>query len=491
MFALDVWLRFGVYDAGGARVPGLPEWPPEPARVFCALVAGDPDESQWRALRWLEGQGVPEVHCPAANDSTTPEMFVITNETKASSPLRPGRKADKRVKPSSFPDGSRFSIVWPHAEPDEATFDALCRLARLVPYVGRSSAQAVVEARTTSADANWVGPGAQVYEPVDIGLGTADLGVPYPGYCDALESAYRDGRRAWEERRSVEYAVRTDRTPRLETDPVFGPLARLLVLTGNVSAWSVSQTAALTACLRSAVMSRVPDPLPVQLDGHVDGVAHVGFLALPNVGCPRALPAAPLGTLVRSRNEHADGRVMGLALSIPMEMEAADTFRIVDAISKPWDLKLPPTRQGDRVVTVQRQQGVSHQWATRPDRWCRPSRVWATATPVVFDQFPAGRSEELMVAQALIAAGYPPPIRVVAQRAPILPGAASHTISSVMRRARQRPKPFCHAWVEFGVDVVGPVMAGSMRYRGLGLFAPVEAMIGALDAEVSNASDLC
>lgn len=197
--------------------------------------------------------------------------------------------------------------------------------------------------------------------------------------------------------------MRTDGTPRLEPDPVFGPLARLLVLTGNVSAWSVSQTATLTACLRSAVMSRVPDPLPVQLDGHVDGIAHVGFLALPNVGCPRALPAAPLGTLVRSRNEHADGRVMGLALSNPHgdggRRHLSNCRRDQQAVDQ------PPTRQGDRVVTVQRQQGVSHQWATRP--WCRPSRVWATATPVVFDQFPAGRSEELMVAQALIAAGYP------------------------------------------------------------------------------------
>ena len=474
MFVLDVRLRFGAYDAGAARVPGAPEWPPEPSRVFCALVAGGPDEDEWQALKWLEQQGPPEVRCSVSHGSTAPAIFVITNETVASSPLRPGRKADKRTKPSSYPALDRFAIVWPDASADAQALASLQRLARRVPYVGRSSAQATVEARTELDDAEeqW-----RVYVPVDIGVGSVDLGVPYPGYCDELEDAYQHGRRAWEVRRSVEYGERPAEASAEPANETFGPLSKLLILEGDVSAWSISQTGSVTAALRSAVMSRVPDPLPPALDGHTPGIGHVGFLALANVGSPAALDAAPLGLHVYSRNRNADGRLMALALSIPSDMASSDVLAVVHAVSDPWELKLPPGHGGERSVMLQRQIGAPQRWATSAERWIKPSRVWATATPVVFDQFSAGRSEEMMVARALVAAGYPAPCRVVTQRAPILPGAASHTVSSVMRRAGQPTKPFTHAWVEFDVDVIGPVMAGSMRYRGLGLFVPLDATI--------------
>ena len=59
---ITVRLRQGRYDAGGDRFSD-PEWPPHPARVFCALAAscdGD-DDPAWSALRWLEAQPPPEI----------------------------------------------------------------------------------------------------------------------------------------------------------------------------------------------------------------------------------------------------------------------------------------------------------------------------------------------------------------------------------------------------------------------------------------------
>ena len=53
-------LRDGRYDAAGIR-PDEPEWPPHPARLFCALVASAGAAADWAALRWLEEAGPPQV----------------------------------------------------------------------------------------------------------------------------------------------------------------------------------------------------------------------------------------------------------------------------------------------------------------------------------------------------------------------------------------------------------------------------------------------
>ncbi|HET9894954.1 MAG TPA: type I-U CRISPR-associated protein Csb2 [Streptosporangiaceae bacterium] len=58
--SITVRLRGGGYDAGGER-PSEAEWPPHPARVFCALAASARTEAEWEALRWLEQQGSPQV----------------------------------------------------------------------------------------------------------------------------------------------------------------------------------------------------------------------------------------------------------------------------------------------------------------------------------------------------------------------------------------------------------------------------------------------
>ena len=56
--SIIVRLRHGRYDAGGDR-PSEAEWPPHPARVFCALAAAADGDPAWEALRWLEAQPAP------------------------------------------------------------------------------------------------------------------------------------------------------------------------------------------------------------------------------------------------------------------------------------------------------------------------------------------------------------------------------------------------------------------------------------------------
>ncbi len=58
--SIVVRLRHGRYDAAALR-PSVAEWPPHPARLFCALVASAVEPADWSALRWLEAAGEPEV----------------------------------------------------------------------------------------------------------------------------------------------------------------------------------------------------------------------------------------------------------------------------------------------------------------------------------------------------------------------------------------------------------------------------------------------
>lgn len=469
MLAIDVRLRFGTYDAGASGDPRRAEWPPEPSRVFCALVAGDPTDEEWAALEWLEQQGDPLVYSAPPRQHPRAAQFVITNESKAGSPLRPGRTAKERVKTSTVSDSQRFAVVWPEAAASRSTLVALRSLARRVPYVGRSSSQAVVDIdERLDLDERWL-----AHEPSTIAESTVDLGTPYPGYCAALRTLHLSGQRAWQARRCAPYRLARDLEEGESEAAAFGPLWRLLVLRADLRNTDISRAGVMGESLRRALLARIGDPPPAALHGHDSGIRHVGCLSLGNVGTPDSLPE--LGRSLQPSNEHADGSVLALALAMPVEMDDADVAKIVAACQGSWSLNIAGERQRHpQRATVERSVSWAPPYGATPGRWVGPSRLWVTATPVVFDGFGgARRDDSTMVGDAVERAGFPRPSTVWAQRAPMLPGAATCSMSSVLRRAGAVARPFSHAWIEFTEPVVGPVLAGSMRYRGLGLFAPI------------------
>src|ERR1700687_5548915 len=70
------------------RYHGRPEWPPSPARVFQALVAGSargnalPREDR-DALAWLEHRGPPVIAAPAARRGQYFKHFMPNNDFDA------------------------------------------------------------------------------------------------------------------------------------------------------------------------------------------------------------------------------------------------------------------------------------------------------------------------------------------------------------------------------------------------------------------------
>ena len=99
--SIIVRLRHGRYDAASER-PSQAEWPPHPARVFCALVASSADGAAGSALRWLESQPAPEIWAdplPSVYRGKE-EGYVVRNATASKggggSLSWPGRSSGKR-----------------------------------------------------------------------------------------------------------------------------------------------------------------------------------------------------------------------------------------------------------------------------------------------------------------------------------------------------------------------------------------------------------
>jgi CRISPR-associated protein Csb2 len=460
---VTVRLRHGRYEAGGER-PSDPEWPPHPARIFCALVASAEGEADWAALRWLETQPAPQVWADPAEAVPVgrARAYVVENATasKGGSQTWPGRKNGMRSRSFAVPATSSFATVWPRAEPPAGVLARLGALARKVPYVGRSTSPAEVG---VSSDAPSGAGGWVIYEAGRSGdTAQWQLGVPYPGYTDELQAAYRDGRRAWEVARSVPYTARpADGGADGVADPataVAGPFEGLMVwsLERPVVRIGGDQAVMLASALRRAVISRIPDPVPAQISGHgADGRPHVGFLVLPDVG-----------------HGHADGHILGLALAIPRNLAPADLTALVRAVL------MDPLS----TLRLSRDQALGLRYGPdrhglQPARWAAPpggAREWVTATPLMLDgHLRRGRDEASEVARSLTVAGYPAPARVEVSASPLAAGGVWRPRPGTLPAGRPQRR-LVHARVTFAQPVTGPVLAGSMRYLGLGLFLPSE-----------------
>ncbi len=88
MFAIAVELLAGRYTATQFNDRSEPEWPPHPARLYSAMVAAwadsdEPDPAERAALRWLEDQGAPEIHCGEDYRRAVVTHFVPVNDATA------------------------------------------------------------------------------------------------------------------------------------------------------------------------------------------------------------------------------------------------------------------------------------------------------------------------------------------------------------------------------------------------------------------------
>ncbi|QHO91422.1 type I-U CRISPR-associated protein Cas5/Cas6 [Actinomyces sp. 432] len=463
---LDITLLSERYDAGGGEDPRAAEWPPHPARAFAALraVAG---EDELGPLEELERLAPPLIHASptAAVGARHSRGYVVKNvrDNKGGHQTHPGRTSVLRQRTSTLPEDARVQFDWPDGDAlSDGTVADLDRLARRVPYLGRSTSSATLAFSRVGEPTPL--PGLTTYEPT-VGRSPLSIRVPYPGYLDELNALYREDQPAWQAAgprarrfyREVGAAETSDESSEeiSAVDDFDSPYPDLVILRFEELRPSGHLVSIFTEALRRKVMGQTENPLPPALHGHgTPGLPHVAYLGLPFVG-----------------NEHADGQLMALAVSIP-GLEHDERLRILRGI-----LGEDPER--DVVLRVNGfRQSFRLRYApdeTRPftstvERWTLPARTWATATPLVLDRYPKDRDLAAAVAESFVNAGLPEPREVEVSKEPMVYGAVRLRPQELPKRCQGRL--YTHARVTFDRPVRGPILAGAGRYFGVGLFAP-------------------
>ncbi|MYK74526.1 MAG: type I-U CRISPR-associated protein Cas5/Cas6 [Acidimicrobiaceae bacterium] len=232
----------------------------------------------------------------------------------------------------------------------------------------------------------------------------------------------------------------------------------------------------LTRVLRESILKHVPDPLPEGVSGHLANgkpttAPHISFLALPNVA-----------------HEHGDGRIMGLALSLPDGLDETARRATLRGVGL-WErergeqpLQLTMGRGG--VVEMRRRQPPFALASLRPPVWAGASRWWASVTPVALPTHPgdlrrgspSARAKAWARAEAAVArscehVGLPSPTSVQVSLAPHWLGARPATDYPTFRQGRGAGtvRRLVHTIVEFAEPIRGPLVLGSGRFLGLGL----------------------
>ncbi|MBE6484273.1 MAG: type I-U CRISPR-associated protein Cas5/Cas6 [Actinomycetaceae bacterium] len=463
---LDITLLNERYDAGGGEDPRDAEWPPHPARVFAALrsVASDDELEPLAALECL---APPVIHASptAAVGERRTWGYVVTNtrDNKGGHQTHPARTSGFRQRTSSLPEDARVQFDWPD---DGALSDdmvaGLDRLARRVPYLGRSTSPATLAfSRVTGSEPL---PGLTTYQPT-AERGSLSVRVPFPGYLDELNALYREDQPAWlaagprarrfyQEVGAVEAGDEGSQQISAVED-FDSPYPDLVILRLEELRPAGHLVSIFTEALRRRVMGQTENPLPPALHGHgTPGLPHVAYLGLPFVG-----------------NEHADGQLLALAVAIP-GLEYEERVRILRGIlGRDPEREIPLRVTGfNQEFSLRYAPGERRPFTATVERWTDPARTWVTATPLVLDHYPKDGDLAAAVVNSFVNAGLPEPREVEVSKEPMTYGAVRLKPSELPKRCRGRL--YTHARVTFDRPVRGPILVGAGRYFGVGLFAP-------------------
>ena len=532
----------GRFVAAAHHDRGTAEWPPHPARFFSALVAtwadaDEPDPGERCALEWLEAQSPPSIDAPEATIRRVVSHFVPVNDAavvfrssyvnrynkieslkeeinsidpvdasakrrieRLNANIRNQRKVsgivskagrtkpesalelfpDHRVKqerlyPSVTPVEPRITYIWDEKPPSHIKL-ALDALLSKVTRVGHSSSLVSCRLRPD--------PPTPTHTP---GHGTAVLRGVRRGQLAALEREYKRHRASRPRTLPfvpVRYQIRQPtqgKEPHLQPDTAgevlifeFAPKSRRV---------PSIRTAELATVLRATAFHYAQDPLPEGLSGHrSDGSPstkpHVGFLALPWVGAT-----------------HADGRIMGMAISIPHTLDTQSRRALLQAIGK-WEENAEETNRPLALVLgragrleLKQVIGASELVTLRPWVWTKAARRWVSATPIALPAHPgplgkgttsarakAWKRAERAVADACRHVGLPEPAEIALSFDPLIPGVRSAHRFPAFRQgntpSRVVARRLLHASVAFEQPVEGPLVLGAGRYLGLGLMRP-------------------
>jgi CRISPR-associated protein Csb2 len=476
-FSLSVSFHAGRYHGE--------EWPPSPARVFQALLAGVMTggfRSRWDAVRstfeWIERQAPPEIVATEAGAGKRFVLAVPNNDADvAANAWTRGQEFNlaqlrtmKRVSPKEIDDPERkphLQYLWRIDERDRPDESALQQLAYCLHTLGWGIDMAWADAAVIGDTAVRALSGER-WLPAD----SAALMLPTPveGSLDDIRAAYERFKKRISaaglnpDTRFSVYALQPYRSVRETTRPYAAFRLHQADGDGDFSAdWRDAMK--VSAWLRHASGKAMESEGRPRnwIDGYVLGHVEEGdrnqrlsFVPLPTIGHP-----------------HSDGRIRrALILDAP------------DGDGKA--VRLLQDRLAGEELTDDHSNGVCRlgmrDWSGVWRNYLSKdgSHVWQSVTPLLLHGHNTMRGEislrktERLILQAFEESGYKTEWieNLAFQAAPMWRGAGS--ARSVRVPAHLERWPRYHVEVRFRNKVRGPVIAGIGRHCGIGLFAARE-----------------
>jgi len=476
MLVLDIEWLMGVCYAARDPSDEAPDWPPQPDRMFSALVASwgarGCDATERAALEWLERQEPPLLKVCEARMRTSVVSYVPVND-KHNFEQVGGRSRQARQFPSVRLDDEvrHLRVIWARAEVG-AHLPALQRLAADTSYIGHSAS--VVRCRFSD-------------EAGEVSDAKAALRAPYQGRLAELEALFAR-HMAGDERARPRPSTRRGEAPaQPEWASPFGREWIVLEHAGGDRP-DLRAIAPVAKATRDALMSAWEGPIPEWLSGHAPDAA------------PSADPHLAVAPLANLGYNYSDGSLMGLALIPPhvLRHRWRDPSPAAWAEKQAFNAALARLHRGDSAdAAIELTLGAAGVWklrnaaayvqkSLRPARYCGAARIWSSATPVALDRHLKSegvdrlREAEDVIRKSCERLGLPPCVVRAHKHAAIHgapsawpPGGAPRW-QNWARPASLKARPLVHASLEFEKPVRGPILLGAGRFFGLGLFLPWE-----------------
>jgi len=518
------------------RYHGHGDWPPAPARLFQALVAGAAtpklSEEARAALTWLERLDAPTIAAPTVHSGQHVEFFVPNNDmdSQGGDIRRIGkvRTSTKHVRPRLFDASLPILYVWRYGSGSDSDMWArqVCDLAMGVYQLGRGvdMAWAVAECLEESAmEARLDAYEGAIYRHSKHGGGIR-LDCPEHGSLGSLENRYaanpvRFRRVGGGGKSRIEFSnvpkprfrsvVYNSSTVRLLFD-----LRRTAEPAVPFAPWPLEEVAALVIRVRgddssngappSGAYKRLADAFPTKKETinrtligrdakDADKAQRLRIIPLPSIGSTyvdRAIrrvlvevpPDCPL------RGDDVEWAFSGLVV-----LEHDSASRVFD--EETGELLTDAMSSLIQLVPATDRSMLEHYGIDKASS----SHVWRSVTPIVLPVEaarrrinPARQSTEAKdgtkrfaeqrraagaVLQALRHAGVrATPVSVRVQREPF--EARGSRVESFARGTRFAKERLWHAELRFATAVQGPLVLGDGRFMGLGLMSPVEGVQG-------------
>ena len=530
MFALGIRYLNGWVTASQVNNFDQVEWPPHPGRVFMAMAAahfqnGDSEEER-EALEWLESLDAPEVFASDCRERPTVKIFVPVNprledENKARAnekrnkkrpppPLQSAHGFIRTRQPRTFArawlEDENVFLVWPdnNASPTQEIAESIAKICGRVTRIGHSSSFVQVrvvekpEWENQSAKLQkWIPNDAQAKRQFRVlGKGTLDyLRKQYKGTESKRKHNVQPPRprlSSWQGYYALEREESAASAPGTVFDEKRLIIRRLCRESGDYRALDVVSTLRVTSALQKALIKTAADLniiLPEEISGHK---ADKSPSERPHLAI---LPLAYAGR----EQEYADGRLMGLALSLPRMPRkcSADVRRTL--------LKcLAKMRGGTTDSSPQLKLGKLGVWnldgivEDRPpfnlqaSTWTampKGAKEWGTVTPIVLDRHPEAKdiaeyraevAKTIQTACERVLDSKTPekevPKIVHVAPLPVSPHLGTPPAHSFPRMERKSGGQcrHTHALIVFDKQIVGPLLVGAGRYRGYGLCRPIK-----------------